>query len=117
MGHPDAPQRAVVGGPRINARRTRVLATGAVVAAVAGIVGLLPAGGWGSDLAQASSFPTSESKAQLVEVVRTGDSLWAIAQRSMPGGDTRANISRIADLNHISAGALQVGQILLIPNG
>jgi len=47
--------------------------------------------------------------------VRSGDTLWAIAERVRPGVDPRATISRIRDMNALESGAVQAGQVLLVP--
>ena len=48
--------------------------------------------------------------------VRSGDTLWAIAQRySEPDGDVRALVYEISELNGVSAGAIQPGQSLQVP--
>jgi hypothetical protein len=48
--------------------------------------------------------------------VRSGDTLWAIAQRcSDPGADVRSLIYEISELNGVSAGSIQPGQSLRIP--
>ncbi|MGH8946993.1 MAG: LysM peptidoglycan-binding domain-containing protein [Acidimicrobiia bacterium] len=51
-------------------------------------------------------------------VVRTGDTLWAIASiHSGPGNDIRATIGAIAELNGLDGATIHPGQILRIPKG
>jgi LysM repeat protein len=48
--------------------------------------------------------------------VRTGDTLWVIAQsRSGPGDDVRSVVGQIKDLNDLTGSGLRPGQVLLIP--
>lgn len=49
-------------------------------------------------------------------VVRSGDSLWAIAAPiTAPGDDVRATIAEIVELNHLDGAGLVVGQELRLP--
>jgi Tfp pilus assembly protein FimV len=50
-------------------------------------------------------------------VVRSGDTLWSIAQRVRPGDDPRAVASLIASVNDVEAGSLTVGSSLVVPAG
>ncbi|MGV1035890.1 MAG: LysM peptidoglycan-binding domain-containing protein [Candidatus Nanopelagicales bacterium] len=56
-----------------------------------------------------------ESVAQRVETVQAGDSLWVVAQRTLPGEDTRKSMDRIRKLNQLQDNGLRPGQELLIP--
>jgi len=47
--------------------------------------------------------------------VQPGDTLWAIADRVRPDADPRATITRIKDMNGLTSGAAQAGQVLLVP--
>ena len=47
--------------------------------------------------------------------VQPGDTLWAIAERVRPDADPRATIARIKDMNGLTSGAAQAGQVLLVP--
>jgi hypothetical protein len=49
--------------------------------------------------------------------VRSGETLWAIAERIRPDADPRATIERIRDMNALDAGGPQAGQVLLVPAG
>jgi LysM repeat protein len=55
--------------------------------------------------------------AQQVVVVRSGDTLWSIAQRVRPGDDPRVVASLIASANGVDAGSLTVGASLVVPVG
>jgi LysM domain-containing protein len=48
-------------------------------------------------------------------VVRDGDTLWSIAERTDPGADPRAASDAIAAANDVEAGALVPGQRLVLP--
>ena len=48
--------------------------------------------------------------------VRSGDTLWVIAEASSgPGDDVRSVIARIRTLNDLTGSAIHPGQVLLIP--
>jgi hypothetical protein len=49
--------------------------------------------------------------------VRPGETLWAIAERVRPDADPRATIARIKNMNGLTSGAAQAGQVLLVPAG
>jgi len=56
--------------------------------------------------------------AQQVVVVRTGDTLWSIAERARPGTDPRATIAEIERVNaSVDPGGLVPGQSLVVPVG
>ena len=55
--------------------------------------------------------------AQQVVVVRSGDTLWSIAQRVRPGDDPRVVASLLASANGVEAGSLTVGSSLVVPAG
>ncbi len=58
-----------------------------------------------------------ESAAYPAWTVRSGDTLWSIAQRTRPNADPRAVILQIRVLNGLSAGrTLQAGNILQLPS-
>lgn len=46
-------------------------------------------------------------------VVQPGDSLWVVARRLQPRGDVRPLVDHLAELN--GGGALEVGQVLVVP--
>ena len=49
---------------------------------------------------------------QEIHVVQPGETLWSIASEVDPGGDVRATVDRLAELN--GGAAIQVGQRLII---
>lgn len=102
------PRQAVRRSTGSSVARTRALAVGILAAAALAVLSLLP----GS--ADASNPTMGESAPRLVTTVHYGDSLWSIAQRTMPG-DVRANVERLASANRLSQRELQVGQQLVIP--
>jgi Tfp pilus assembly protein FimV len=50
-------------------------------------------------------------------VVRSGDTLWAIATAVAPGQDPRVTVDSIEAANHVDAGTLRPGQTLVVPAG
>jgi LysM repeat protein len=48
-------------------------------------------------------------------VVRSGDTVWSIAQDAVPGRDPRPVVDAILESNGLDAGALVPGQVLVIP--
>lgn len=49
--------------------------------------------------------------------VRSGDTLWALAERVTPtGGDVQASVDAIVAANHLSGAAVRPGQHLRIPH-
>jgi LysM repeat protein len=49
-------------------------------------------------------------------VIRPGDTLWSIAERSSPAADPRLVVGAIRDANDLDPAALVPGQQLLIPS-
>jgi len=48
--------------------------------------------------------------------VRSGDSLWSLAERkTAPGGDVQSTVDQIQGANHLASATLHVGQTLRIP--
>lgn len=47
--------------------------------------------------------------------VRQGDTLWAIASVLVPGGDPRAMVHRLREVNGLGGSQLAVGQVLFLP--
>jgi len=92
-----------MGRTRVRRRRTALTAAGLVLAAV--IVG--PVG----HVFEAGAAPRSARSV----LVRPGDTLWSIAERSDPGSDPRSVIETVIEANALESGSLQPGQRLVVP--
>jgi nucleoid-associated protein YgaU len=95
-------------------RRRRIVA--ALVSAALGLLLSAPvAGAFGrhGDVAGTGVHPGARS--ERVYVVRSGDTVWAIAERIAAGEDPRPWVDAIAARNGIRAGALVPGQSLILP--
>jgi Tfp pilus assembly protein FimV len=92
---------------RTYVRRRRVTA----IAGVALVAVLL------SPLAASAVRPGAPDRPpeQRTVVVRSGDTLWSIAQRVRPQDDPRVTVAAIEDANGIDASSLQPGRALVIP--
>ena len=92
---------------RLTARGRRLVAV-LVLAAGVGIVALgnalLDEGGDGLELMDTSSV-----------VVERGDTLWAIASSVAGDEDVRVVVDEIVELNALDGGAIEPGQVLLLP--
>jgi Tfp pilus assembly protein FimV len=104
FAHPEGMHRTYV-----RRRRTAAVLTIAVVAV---LLSPLAAGA----VRHGSSVSPSPS-AQVVVVVRPGDTLWSIARRVRPAADPRASVASIMDINAVDAGSLTPGQALIVPLG
>jgi len=51
-----------------------------------------------------------------VYVVRAGDTLWSIAERSY-GGDPREGVWRLSKRNHLDGALIRPGERLVVPPG
>jgi hypothetical protein len=78
------------------------------IAAAAAVIGLAFMANSGT-----ASVPASTT----VVRVQPGQTLWDIAERSAPGSDTEAVVSRIRELNGLGEVALRPGQPLTVPTG
>ena len=78
------------------------------VAAAAAVIGLA---------FLASSGTASVPESTTVVRVQPGQSLWEIAEKSAPGSDIEAVVSRIRELNDLGEVALRPGQPLTVPAG
>lgn len=89
----------------------------AIVAVMLVAFGLLGANAWSSrGVAEMPSPGGSVSHSTTTVTVQPGQTLWEIAGRVAAGGDVRATVDRIAELNGLtSAGDVQAGQRLLVP--
>lgn len=76
--------------------------------------------GLGLALGAASSASDEAGPSGVTETIRvgSGDTLWDIAAERTPEGQgVQATIDEIRSLNAMDAGALQAGQLLLVPAG
>ncbi len=78
------------------------LVAAALTAVGGAVAGALPAGA--SDAAPGVSM-----------VVRSGDTLWAVAARTSPGQDPRKVIAELRALNDLPGGQVRAGQLLVLP--
>lgn len=97
------------------ARPVRLTRRGRAVVLCALVTLLLAAFSLGRVGSQAAPRGTKAAGLSQI-VVQPGESLWTIAKRVAPGHDPRAVIDQIADLNDLDSGAVQAGQLLLIPS-
>ena len=66
----------------------------------------------------ASSVMAAGPESETVDYqVRSGDSLWTIAEEVAPDDDARGVISEIRDLNDLDSSLIVPGQTLLVPAG
>lgn len=94
---------------RITRRGRAVLAVLiAVPLAIAAVIG-----GVGAVGATATDRTGSNSYAHVT--VRSGESLWQLAEHLAPNADPREVVADIADLNGLGSGVIQPGQRLAIP--
>jgi LysM repeat protein len=50
-------------------------------------------------------------------VVHAGDTLWGIASELVgPQGDPRPVVDQLASANHVQAGLIHVGDVLVVPS-
>ena len=78
----------------------------------------LVAGAWAGPIAGAlAERPRLDAAAHSSYVVRSGDTLWSIAERLAPGRDPRPLVDAISATNRVDPGSIVPGQTLLIPSG
>jgi nucleoid-associated protein YgaU len=71
---------------------------------------------WAGPVAQAfGGAEAPEPVSMSSYVVRSGDTLWSIAERVAPGRDPRPLVEAISEANRVDAGALVPGRTLVIP--
>lgn len=90
---------------RVRRRRTGLAVAVALVAAA-----------WAGPIAEAlGGAPGPEPVSRTSYVVRSGDTLWTIAECLAPGRDPRPLVDAIASANDVAPGALVPGRALAIP--
>jgi hypothetical protein len=94
-----------VGMSRTRVRRRRTALTAAAAVLVAILVGPV---GHALEAGAAVRHPRTV-------VVRSGDTLWSVAERVRPGSDPRAVVDAIVGANAVDAGALAPGTRLVVP--
>jgi len=98
---------------RTRVRQRRRLTVAALGMAVAVVLSAPVAGALGR---HGGSEPGSPPRrAERVYVVRSGDTLWSIAEQAGEGADPRPLVDAIAERNGIDPGALVPGETLVIP--
>lgn len=101
---------------RTRVRRRRRLAAATLGVAIGLVVGAPVAGALGRHAAQATGGVRPVRSSEHVYVVRSGDTVWSIAERVAGGGDPRPVVDAIAARNDVDAGAVVPGQSLVIPD-
>lgn len=105
---PDLPtERASAHGWRLT-RRGRAVLPGLLVALVTAAVVGLGAARYGN----AAPTPGGE---RVTVTVGAGDTLWSIAAAAAPGGDRRATVDRIIEVNGLDGARIEPGQRLVVP--
>jgi nucleoid-associated protein YgaU len=94
--------------------RTRVRRRRTVLFVSLGLIGAAWAGPVASAL---NRSPEVRNVSRSSYVVRSGDSVWDIAQRISPGTDPRPLVDAIVETNDLDPSALTPGQTLVIPTG
>ena len=98
---------------RTDVRRRRRLTAAALGVAVAVVLSAPMAAALGRHQGPAAGSPARRS--EQVYVVRSGDSLWSIAERLAPGADPRPLVDAIVERNGVDPGSILPGQSLVIP--
>lgn len=109
---PDAAQAA---RPLRQGSTVRLTRRGRVVVFVAGLLVLLGLGLLISNGAGAALHSGTPESTRAV-VVAPGDTLWDLASKAAHGGDVRAMIDHIEQINGLSGVSLSAGQTLRIPD-
>ena len=113
----DSPSATLRADVRSARRRSTVRLTrrGRVVVFVAGLVALLGLGLLIANGAGAALHGGTPERTHAV-VIAPGDTLWDLASEASHGGDTRAMITHIEQINGLSGVSLEAGQTLRIPD-
>ncbi|NNC13370.1 LysM peptidoglycan-binding domain-containing protein [Planctomonas sp. JC2975] len=97
--------------------RTRLTRRGRVVIAALIVLPLLIGAGALAANSGAVAGAVGTSSAAFHHVtVRSGDSLWSIAERIAPQYDPRDVVAALVDLNGLQSSVLQAGQQLAVPH-
>jgi Tfp pilus assembly protein FimV len=100
---------------RTRVRSRRRIAAAMVSVAVGVVLGAPVAGALVRHPRQAETKVLPATRWEQVYVVRSGDTVWSIAERTAGGVDPRALVDAISVRNGIDAGAVVPGQALVIP--
>ena len=92
----------------------RLTRRGRVVVLVAGLLTLLAVAFASGSGSVATEHPGQPVPTRIV-VVQPGQTLWSIAQQASDGGDVRATVDRIQELNAMDSAAVTAGQRIRIP--
>lgn len=95
-------------------RRGRLLVLAGLVLLLLAAFAAGRAGGQAAGAAGVAAAGAPQRQLEQV-TVRSGDSLWTVAQRLAPGRDVRPVVGQLRELNDLERPALQVGQQLLVP--
>jgi nucleoid-associated protein YgaU len=71
---------------------------------------------WAGPAVRALGDPDQRYVTRSTYVVRTGDTLWSIAERLSPGEDPRPLVDAITEVNRLE-GTLVPGQAIVVPAG
>jgi nucleoid-associated protein YgaU len=103
----------LMGRTRVRRRRRITVAVSSVALGLLLSAPMAAALGRHQDVAGTGIRPAGH--AEQVYVVRSGDTVWTIAERVAPGEDPRPWVDAIAARNGIQAGSLVPGQSLILP--
>jgi hypothetical protein len=99
-------------------RRGRAVLTALAIMALVLVVALAGLAGVVRAQATGSGVPSRDVYRHLTAVVvRPGQTLWSIAERSQPGADPRTVVQELIDLNGLQSSAVQAGERLWVPRG
>jgi hypothetical protein len=105
----------VAAGPWRLTRRGRVAVVLAAVLAALAVLSILQVAAAGqSTSANQVTLVAAQQQSETV-VVRSGDTLWAIATREMPNRDPREAVVALREANGIAGGEIAAGQRLHLP--
>ena len=105
----------VAAGPWRLTRRGRVAVVLAAVLAALAVLSILQVAAAGQSTgANQVTLVAAQQQSETV-VVRSGDTLWAIATREMPNRDPREAVVALREANGIAGGEIAAGQRLHLP--